>query len=121
MGKEKRKYKRITINEMILDKDTPLIRDTIKNISGNGCFIQTNQQFAIGSIYEMEFKLENNSKPINVSGRIVWKYNPPENLPAEQKKNLHGYGIQFTSINPEKVQQIIDAIIYFKVNKITKK
>ncbi|MBN1843618.1 MAG: PilZ domain-containing protein [Deltaproteobacteria bacterium] len=47
-------------------------KDFIRNLSAGGAFIETRTPFSIGQEMTLTFSHANNSKPIKITGEIVW-------------------------------------------------
>lgn len=77
----------------------------ILNLSGEGLFIYTKHILPITSQISMQLKLDEDLKPIDLPGRIIWL--------ADKELQPHccpGMGVEFMHIDSENQKKIIDFI-----------
>jgi hypothetical protein len=67
-------------------KEGRAFKGSIKNVSFNGLFIETSEQFSIGQTITLTFSLPNHSKPFKTKAQVVWH-------------SANGVGVQFKMPN----------------------
>ena len=113
---QKRRYPRMKIQGKRRDNSSYPFNDTIQNISGSGCFVQTENKFAVGDKYELSVHDPVTDEIILLPGTIVWEYN--EEL-TDAGKTLHGYGIQFDNDSREMARKVVTIAISYRVSQKT--
>ena len=90
--KEKRRFSRVSILQEIFfggQKHRPL-----EDLSDEGMFIATPDPYLIGSIIDLEFKLADDEKVIEVKAEV------------RHVRNRKGMGIKFISLKPQDRRRI---------------
>ena len=67
-------------------RDGRAFKGSIKNVSVNGLFIETSEQFSPGQTITLTFSLPNHSKPFKTKAQVIWH-------------SANGVGVQFKMPN----------------------
>jgi uncharacterized protein (TIGR02266 family) len=103
---EKRKSFRVESNINVRLGELPGFKNyLIKNISGGGVFIETDEQLPMGTELTLHLELPDHDEALKLKGRVVWIN--PKDLTHLKK----GVGIEFDKLDSAQ-QESIEQLIY---------
>ena len=102
---EKRKYLRVPYSTPVTGK-IQFVSD-LRDLSINGCFVQTHANLGEGTIIEMEFTLPNTTRIIRARGEVRWAGQYTSDRRTEESR---GMGIKFLEISVEDIAVISEFV-----------
>jgi len=100
MSIEKRLRPRITTDmELIVQHSGKYEWSSLRNLSGGGVFIETDNPRPPDSTLSMQIRLPGDSETLDIEGRVIW-------IKQGSKASAAGMGIEFTKISAEHQDKI---------------
>jgi uncharacterized protein (TIGR02266 family) len=77
------------------------VNETLENISAGGMFIRTTTPPPVGTVFDFELLLEDDSRPVHGLGEVVWAREEDDRFDRPA-----GMGVRFLSLEPESRERI---------------